>query len=71
MNDISDNWGIEKPYIVRQLTELKDSMDSITAKLAEIETELRSYKRAAQFLIGLGSFVGLVIGWFAKAMGKS
>lgn len=70
MNDSSDNWGIEKPYIVRQLTELKDSMDSITAKLAEIETELRAYKRAAQFLIGLGSFIGLVVGWFAKAMGK-
>lgn len=46
-------------------------LDTVMAKLAEIETELRAYKRAAQILIAIGSLFGAVVGWFAKAMGKA
>lgn len=45
-------------------------LDGVVAKLAEIETELRAYKRAAQMLVALGSLIGAVVGWFAKAIGK-
>lgn len=72
MNENSrDNWTAEKPYITKQLDALRESMDSMAEKLGEIETELRAYKRAAQFLIALGSAVGLILGWFAKAIGKA
>lgn len=45
-------------------------LDGVVAKLAEIETELKAYKRAAQMLVALGSLIGAMVGWFAKAMGK-
>ena len=46
-------------------------LDGVVAKLAEIETEHQAYKRAAQLLVALGSFLGALAGWFAKAMGKA
>lgn len=46
-------------------------LEEVIKKLAEIETELKAYKRAAQLLVALGSFLGALFGWFAKAMGKA
>lgn len=70
MTSGESNWAVEKHYVERQLDDLKASVGVITAELSEIRTELRAYKRAAQFLIALGSVVGMALGWFAKAMGK-
>lgn len=71
MTSDQNNWAVEKPYIERQLSDLKSSLGIITDELSEIRTELRAYKRAAQFLIAIGSVVGAVLGWFAKAFGKA
>ncbi len=71
MTSGESNWAVEKHYVERQLDDLKDSVGVITAELSEIRTELRAYKRAAQFLVALGSMIGIVLGWFAKAMGKA
>lgn len=77
MSDELNGWPYDKRYVEGQLKDLKASqaaqssmLERVEAKLTEIETELRAYKRAAQFLIALGSAVGVVLGWFAKAMGK-
>lgn len=71
MTEEQSNWAVEKHYVERQLDDLKASVGLITAELSEIRTELRAYKRAAQFLVALGSMIGIVLGWFAKAMGKA
>lgn len=74
-HDSRDNWTAEKPYIIKQLDAMRESIDAMSGKLAEIETEIKSeiksYRRVAQILIAIGSLVGAVVGWFAKALGKA
>ena len=72
--ELNDN----RRYVDYRLDDLKRGQDhqagvleGVVAKLAEIETELRAYKRAAQLLMALGTFLGAVLGWFAKALGKA
>jgi len=78
MTDEPNGWPYDKRYVEGQLKDLKASqaaqssmLERVEAKLTEIETELKAYKRAAQMLIAIGSLFGAVIGWFAKAMGKA
>lgn len=72
--ELNDN----RRYVDYRLDDLKRGQDhqagvleGVVAKLAEIETELRAYKRAAQLLMALGTFLGAALGWFAKALGKA
>lgn len=78
MSEELSGWPYDKRYVEGQLQDLKASqaaqstmLERVEAKLTEIETELKAYKRAAQILIAIGSVFGAVIGWFAKAMGKA
>lgn len=78
MSDELNGWPYDKRYVEGQLKDLKASqanqssmLERVEAKLAEIETELKAYKRAAQILMALSTFLGAVIGYFAKAFGKS
>lgn len=72
--ELNDN----RRYVDYRLDDLKRGqehqasvLEGVVSKLSEIETELRAYKRAAQLLVALGSFLGAVLGWFAKALGKA
>lgn len=78
MSDDANGWPYDKRYVEGQLGDLKTSqaaqsvmLERVEAKLTEIETELRAYKRAAQILLAISSAFGIVLGWFAKAMGKA
>lgn len=75
---MSDDTTENRRYVDYRLDDLKAGqmhqgkvLETLMEKLSEIETELRAYKRAAQLLIALGSFLGAILGWFAKAAGKA
>ena len=75
---MTDEPNDNRRYVDYRLDDLKRGqehqagvLEGVVAKLAEIETELKAYKRAAQILMAISTFLGAVIGYFAKAFGKS
>ena len=78
MSDELNGWPYDKRYVEGQLRDLKNgqtlhvtAIERVEAKLAEIESELRAYKRAAQILIAIASACGALVGWAAKALGRA
>ena len=72
-----NGWQYDKRYVEGQLRDLKENQGEqgeillrLESKLSEIETELRSFKRAAQILVAIGTAIGAAGGWIVKALGK-